>query len=213
MPDTQALEMQLIKTLYSKYQQETITIDGVFLKAQFNGLSDLINVELKGKPFNTKMLIADVQFVIKSLEISNNVNENKVQKMVLAKLQQFPKLLDGINDFVQDNQLMNEQLDSYLQQLETVEQTGQEIKANKIYRKIGFMYYNEDEDSQKVIEDFKVLQLELLKKITQSNKAFLLKISKQISNIEPKEAVIKILLSKVCTNPQGSLLLLKVFKA
>jgi hypothetical protein len=213
MPDNQALEMQLIKTLYSKYQQEAITIDGVFLKAQFNGLSDLVNVELKGKPFNTKMLIADVQFVIKSLEISNNVNENKVQKMVLAKLQQFPKLLDEINDFVQDNQLMNEQLDSYLQQLETVEQTGQEIKANKIYRKIGFMYYNEEEDSQKVIDDFKVLQLELLKKITQSNKAFLLKISKQISNIEPKEAVIKILLSKVCTNPQGSLLLLKVFKA
>ncbi len=213
MPDNQLLEMQLIKSLYAKYQQEIITIDGVYTKAQFNGLSDLVSLSLKEKPFNTKMLIADLQFVNKSLEISNNVNENTVKKMVFAKLQQFPVIVEGINVFVKDNQLLKEKLDRHLEEFETVEQIGQEIKSNMIYRKIGFSYPYEEVESQKVIDDFKVLQIELLKKITNSNKFFLLNISKQLNNIEPKAAVIKILLSKVFTDPQGSLLLLKVFKA
>lgn len=213
MPDNQALEIQLIKALYSKYQQEIINVDGVFIKAQFNGLSDLVNLELKGKPFNTKMLIADIQFVNKSLEISNNVNENKVKNFVIAKLQQFPLILEGIKVYIKDNNHLKEQLDIHLQQMEVIDNTNKEIKSNMIYRNIGFMYPAEEVESQLVIDDFKTLQVELLKKITQSNKAFLLKLSKQSNNIDPKEAVIKILLSKVCTDQQGSLLLLKVFKA
>ncbi len=213
MSDNQLLEMQLIKSLYAKYQQEIITIDGVYTKAQFNGLSDLVSLSLKEKPFNTKMLIADLQFVNKSLEISNNVNENTVKKMVFAKLQQFPVIVEGINVFVKDNQLLKEKLDRHLEEFETVDQIGQEIKSNMIYRKISFSYPYEEVESQKVIDDFKVLQIELLKKITNSNKFFLLNISKQLNNIEPKAAVIKILLSKVFADPQGSLLLLKVFKA
>ncbi|MDD4527494.1 MAG: hypothetical protein PHF25_05595 [Candidatus Margulisbacteria bacterium] len=213
MPDNQSLEIKLIKTLYLKYQQEIINIDGVFIQAQFNGLSDLLSISIKEKPFNTKMLIADIQFVNRSLEISNNVNESKLKKMVLAKLKQYPILLNGIDAFVNDNQELIASLNQHNEEFESVEVEAQQLKVSNSFRKIAFIYFNENEESQKVIDDYKNIQSELLKKITQSNKLFLLDLSKKVPQLEQKSAVIKILLSKICTEPIGSLLLLKVFKA
>ncbi|GEM_PF-4309211 len=212
MSDNQALEMQLIKTLYSKYQQEIITIDGVFIKVQFNGLSEIINVDIKQKPYSTKMLIADLRFINKSLEISNNVNESKVKNMVLRKLNQYPTLLSGITLFVKDNGVLEEQFEKHLEQIESIEQREQQIKANRIFRKIDYLYFNEEEDTQKVINDYKIVQSELLNKITKSNKTFLLNLTKDYG-VDPKQAVVKLLLNKVFTNPTGSLLLLKIFKS
>ncbi len=87
MSDNQSLQIQLIKGLYARFQQEIISVDGVYLKAQFNGLSDLIKLEIKEKPFSTKMLMADLLFINRTLEISNNLNENKINQDILNKLQ------------------------------------------------------------------------------------------------------------------------------
>ena len=194
----------------TKYKQEITPIDGIYVTAKFNGLSELISLELKSKPINTKVLIADIKFINKSLEINNNVTENKVKKMILSKLNKIPGAIDDLKLFINANKNLMQRLKTYCAEFEETVMNDISIKSNRGFRKINLTCEESIEDS-KVLEEYQLAQAELLKKIASSNKGLLIKMAKDVENMNTKEVVLKVILAKICTDPFGSLILLKVF--
>lgn len=213
MLDSYTFGMQFIKSLYLKYQKEAIEVDGVYLKATFNGLSDLLTIDLKNNPYNTKMLVADLQFVSRLFDVSLNSLEYKVKNLLLSKLQEFPSILENISLFEKNNKALFENLNNHLNKEEKIYDKSNEISSDLMLRKIKFKCMENDQEDVELIKYYKDLHKQLLSTVIKLNKRFLLNLSNDVSKENPKQAIINVLLSKICNESQGSLFLLKVFNS